>query len=72
LDGVVFSIFKTGTPILVAKTTSSGGGKFSITNLLPGDYDLVWELATFQPFRENNVHLSAGKELKRVITMLPV
>ncbi|MFI5218088.1 MAG: carboxypeptidase-like regulatory domain-containing protein [Bacteroidia bacterium] len=72
LDGVLFSIFKTGSTDLVASTTSSGGGKFSASNLPAGDYDLVWELATFQPVRENNVHLAAGKELKRVITMLPV
>ncbi len=72
LDGVIFSVFKTGTPDLVAKVFSSGGGKFNASNLSSDDYDLVWEFATFQTVRENNVHLAAGKELKRVITMLPV
>ena len=72
LNGVLFTIRKAGLPDIVGQSTSANGGKFGVSNLPADDYDFTWELTGFQAQTENNVHLSAGKELKRVIKMLPV
>lgn len=71
LAGVKFIIFQTGTATVVNSNTTLADGKFNIANILPGDYDFSWDLAGYQPQRENGVRITAGRELRRTITMLP-
>jgi hypothetical protein len=69
LKGVSFTISKTGTDVEVAKVESDTKGKFNAAKLPAGDFDFKWELKGYVTESENNVHISAGKELKRKIVM---
>ena len=70
LVGAKFYLTITGQSQKVDETTSLVGGKFGIANLLPNDYDLYWEHPFYQPKTETNVHISAGKEIRRNVTLL--
>jgi hypothetical protein len=70
LVGVTFIIRKSATGELVGQTNTAVNGSFSIASLLPGDYDFTWSFPSYQTLTEANVHISAGKELKRTITLL--
>jgi len=72
LVGVTFTIRKTGQLNKVGETLSITGGKFGIADLLPDNYDLYWQFPGYQAITETNVHISAGKEIRRNITMQPV
>jgi len=72
LVGVRFYITITGVSQKVAETFSVTGGKFSITQILPNDYDLYWEFPNYLTKSETNVHIAAGKEIRRNITLLRV
>ncbi len=54
----------------VDETQSILGGKFSISNLLANDYDLYWSHPFYQTKTETNVHIAAGKEIRRNVTLL--
>ncbi|MCG3166485.1 MAG: hypothetical protein POELPBGB_02264 [Bacteroidia bacterium] len=69
LRDVVFTIFKTGTTEEVKKVFTDIKGKFNAAKLLPGDFDFVFEKEGFKTVTETNVHISAGKELKRKVVM---
>lgn len=43
LPGVVVKIFKPGNPTPVATTSTDGNGNYSFTNLVPGDYEVLFE-----------------------------
>jgi hypothetical protein len=70
LAGVTFVIRKSATGELVGQTNTKPNGSFGISNLLPGDYDFTWSFPTYQTKTESNVHVSAGKEVQRKITLL--
>jgi len=72
LANVRFTITKTGTGEVVGQTETDAAGKFGISNLAPGDYDFTWELAGYVTQTETNVHLAAGKELKRRVKLVRV
>ncbi|MGE0637116.1 MAG: carboxypeptidase-like regulatory domain-containing protein [Bacteroidia bacterium] len=69
LKDVSFTILKTGTTEEVAKVFTDVKGKFNAAKLLPGDFDFVFEKETYKTVTETNVHIAAGKELKRKIVM---
>ncbi len=69
LRDVVFTIFKTGTTEEVKKVFTDIKGKFNAAKLLPGDFDFVFEKEGFKTVTETNVHISAGKELRRKVVM---
>src|SRR5262245_52713539 len=71
LSNVKFSIFEKGTTTLVKFANTDAEGKFRASNLPPGDFDFRWEIPGYKTINETNVHLSAGKELKRKIVMQP-
>ncbi len=70
LVGVTFFITVTGQANKVTETQSITGGKFTISNLLPNDYDFYWEYLGYQNKVETNVHIAAGKEIRRNVTLL--
>jgi hypothetical protein len=72
LVDVKFTIRKTGQLNKVAETLSTTGGKFGIANLLPGFYDFTWQYPNYHTITETNIKITAGKELRRNITMQPV
>ncbi|MES2622657.1 MAG: carboxypeptidase-like regulatory domain-containing protein [Bacteroidota bacterium] len=69
LSGVNFELRNAITNELFAQTLSKAKGIYSISPVIPGDYNLTWSFNGYQTIIENNVHFSAGKELKRNIVM---
>jgi hypothetical protein len=69
LKDVSFTILKTGTTEEVAKVLTDIKGKFNAAKLPAGDFDFVFEKEGYATVTETNVHISAGKELKRKIVM---
>jgi hypothetical protein len=70
LSNVHFSIFKTGTTTLVQMVVTDAKGVFNSSDLLGGDYDFSWVLATYVTHTETNVHLGPGKELQRKVVLV--
>lgn len=70
LPGAKFYITLTGINEKIAETIAEIGGKYSLANILPNDYDLYWEHPFYQTNLESNVHISAGEELTRNIELL--
>jgi len=71
LVGVLFRVMETGTENEVARVFTKVKGLFSANNLPAGDFDLEWSFDGYETVKEVGVHLSAGKELKRVVVMEP-
>ncbi len=69
LKNVSFIILKTGTSEEVSKVFTDNKGKFNASKLAAGDFDFKFELSGYVTENETNVHISAGKELKRKIVM---
>lgn len=69
LSNVSFTIYETGTNSVVKQVITDAEGKFSASQLPAGDYDFRWELEGYMTVSETNVHIAAGKELKRKIVM---
>ncbi|HLG34333.1 MAG TPA: carboxypeptidase-like regulatory domain-containing protein, partial [Bacteroidia bacterium] len=72
LQNAVVSIRLTGTPDILFSDTTDVDGVFNISGIGPGNYDILITLAGFQPYSEINVRISAGEEVNRTITLLPV
>lgn len=72
LSNVKLSIFKTGTATLVLLVVTDAKGRFNATDLPAGDFDFKWELKDYVTVDEANVHVAAGKELKRKVVMKKV
>ena len=70
LKGVEFRILKTGTDVEVSNVLSDVKGKFNASKLPQGDFDFNFDLKGYKSSIETNVHISAGKELKRKIVMV--
>ncbi len=70
LEGVKFSMFETGTETLVKEVMSGIDGKFKTGKVAIGDFDFKWEKNGYQIKTEMNVHISAGKEVRRKIVMV--
>ncbi len=70
LTGATISIRKTATTQILHETKTGSDGKFGIYNITPGDYDFLYTHTTHQPKTETNIHISAGKEIKRRITLV--
>lgn len=64
-----FAILKQGTTESVAKTKTDVKGRFNLSHLPSGDFDFIWDLTGYETVTETNVHISAGKELKRRVVM---
>ncbi len=69
LKGVTFTILQTGTDVKVSEVSSDVKGKFNAAKLPAGNFDFKWELKGYKTVIETNVHIAAGKELKRKIVM---
>ena len=69
IPGVEFVITKTGTTTKVAETVTDVKGKYGVTKLPAGDVDFEWSKDGYQKVKEGNVHISAGKDLRRKIVM---
>ena len=67
LQGVLFVIKKAGTNEKVAEVETDVKGKFTATKLPIGDFDFSWELDGYATVKEENVHISPGKDLRRKI-----
>ncbi len=70
LKGVLFQIFETGTNNKVAETQTDTKGKYSAAKLPVGNFDFRWSKDGYEQVNETNVHISAGKELRRKIVMM--
>ena len=70
LDGVTFSMFETGTENLVKEVKTDVDGKFKTGKVAVGDFDFKWEKNGYQIKTELNVHISAGKEVRRKLVMV--
>lgn len=69
LKQVVFTIYETGTSTKVAEAETDVKGKYVADKLPSGNFDFKWEKYGFKTVREDDVHISPGKELKRKIVM---
>lgn len=69
IKGVVFAIFETGTTTKVAEVKTDVKGKYSAPKLPTGDFDFKWSMDGYETVSEDNVHISAGKDLRRKIVM---
>lgn len=69
LSNVKFTIFEFGTQNVVKQVITNAEGKFGAAQIPAGDYDFQWELKGFKTQFEANVHISAGKELKRKVSL---
>lgn len=69
LKGVIFTITETGTDVEVAKTKTDNKGKYGVSKLPVGTFDLKWELVGYKTVTETEVKVTAGKELRRKIVM---
>lgn len=72
LVGAKFYLTLTGDNQKMDETTAGTGGKYGIANLAANDYDLYWEHPFYQQKVETNVHISAGKEIKRNVTLFNI
>ncbi len=69
LPDVNIYITKTGQYQIILQTTSNSKGRFSLTPILPDNYDLHFQLLGRIPHTETNLHIPAGKEFLRKITL---
>jgi hypothetical protein len=69
LSNVTFTILETGTDSIVKSVITDAEGKFNASQLPPGDFDFKWELEGYMTEFEPNVHIGAGKEIKRKVVM---
>ncbi len=69
LSNVSFTIYEAGTNSVVKQVITDAEGKFNASQLPAGDFDFKWELEGYMTVNETNVHIAAGKELKRKIVM---
>ncbi len=69
VKGVEFVIYQTGTSTKVAETETDVKGKYGVTKLPVGDFDFKWSKDGYKAISETNVHIAAGKDLRRKIVM---
>jgi hypothetical protein len=69
LAGAKFYLTITGQTTKVGESLADSLGKYGIANLPANDYDLYWENLGYITQTETNVHISAGKEITRNITL---
>jgi hypothetical protein len=69
LNGVLFKMFKAGSPDVYKSDLSEDKGNFGISDIDADDYDFEWSKTGYVTKREEGVHISAGKELQRKITL---
>ncbi len=72
VKGVEFVIRETGTLTKVAETETDIKGKYGVSKLPVGDFDFEWSKDGYKTVTEENVHISAGKDLRRKIVMRSV
>lgn len=69
VKGVKFVISETGTGNIIGETQTDVKGKYGITKLPVGNFDFEWSKSGYKTVTEENVHISAGKDLRRKIVM---
>lgn len=69
LSNVRVTVYETGTTNIVKQVITDGEGKYTTGPLNAGDYDFKWELTGYRTVTENNIHIVAGKEVKRDLVM---
>ncbi|MCX6199923.1 MAG: carboxypeptidase-like regulatory domain-containing protein [Bacteroidetes bacterium] len=69
IKGVVFAIYETGTTVKVADVKTDIKGKYIATKLPAGNFDFKWSKDGYKTLTEEDVHISAGKELRRKVVM---
>ncbi|MBK5284453.1 MAG: carboxypeptidase regulatory-like domain-containing protein [Bacteroidia bacterium] len=72
LSGAVVIMRLTGQAPIAYQATTKADGKYVISPVTVGDYDISVEAVGFQPYAETNVHFGPGKEIRRTISLLPV
>lgn len=69
LIGVSVILRKTGTIQIVKQTLTIIKGAYTINQIPADDYDFFWVFSGYKTVREDNVHVSLGKELQRKIVL---
>lgn len=69
LANVLFTVYKAGTTIIEKQVVTDAQGKYTTSHITPGDYDFRWELEGYKVKTEMNVHIAAGKEVRRYIVL---
>lgn len=70
LEGVSFKMFETATENLVKEVFTDSEGKFKTGQVAVGDFDFKWEKNGYQTKIESNVHIAAGKEIRRKVVLV--
>lgn len=55
----------------IKSTTSEASGKFTVTGLLPGTYDVKAELSGYQTVAQTGITVTAGQTAETALTMKP-
>jgi hypothetical protein len=72
LSGAAITMSRTSDGVVVYSTTSGADGKYTISPIDADNYDITVTKTGFQQQQETNVHISAGQEINRDYTMIPV
>jgi hypothetical protein len=67
-----FTIINTETKQTVVEVKTTTGGKFNSGKLNSGTYDFIFTHPQYLTHSETNIRISAGKELRRKITLKPI
>jgi hypothetical protein len=72
LKDVKFSIIKVSDGTVLKFDLTDVKGNFNIAEIPADDYNFMWELAGYVTVTETNVHIAAGKEIKRAVFLQQV
>lgn len=69
IEGVSFKMYETGTTNLVKEVFTGNKGKFATGKIPVGNYDFVWEMDGYTTIKQTNIHVGAGKEVRRKVVL---
>ncbi len=70
IEGVSFKMFETGTENLVKEVFTDKDGKFKTGQVAVGDFDFKLGKSGYQMKIESNIHIAAGKEIRRKVVLV--
>jgi hypothetical protein len=70
LKNVKVSLLEKGSMNVVKFAMSDSKGKFSITEIPAGEYDGMWYLAGYLPFKTEDLKFTAGKEIMQHVVLI--